>query len=54
MDTAEYHAARGELKRLEDIPQPDEEARQRMESLRREISAYEDGARSKGKPPTME
>lgn len=50
MDQTQYNSARGELKRLESLPSPDEEARERMETLRREIEAYESGARSKGKP----
>lgn len=50
MDQTQYNSARGELNRLESIPSPDEEARERMETLRREIEAYEAGARSKGKP----
>lgn len=50
MDQSQYNAARGELSRLEALPSPDAEARERMETLRREIRAYEQGARSKGKP----
>ena len=50
MDQTQYNAARGELQRLESLPDRDDEARERMETLRREIDAYEKGAESKGKP----
>ncbi|SOD95855.1 hypothetical protein [Caenispirillum bisanense] len=50
MDQTQYNAARGELNRLQALPSPDAEARERMETLRREIDAYEQGAESKGKP----
>lgn len=50
MDEAKYHAARGELERLEAIPSPGPDTLARIETLRREIRAFEQGARSKGWP----
>lgn len=50
MDQTQYNAARGELQRLEALPSPDPEAKERMETLRREIRAFEQGEESKGKP----
>lgn len=50
MNEAEYHSARGELQRLEAEPDPTTVTKERMETLRREIKAFEEGVRSKGKP----
>lgn len=56
MDERAYMAALGELERLEAQARAEAEPPQAlceyMDTLRREIAAYEQGARSKGRPPT--
>lgn len=56
MNDQEYQAARGELERLEarlrDEPDADSSLREYRDTLRREIEAHEQGARSKGRPPS--
>lgn len=57
MNERDYQAARGELERLEarlrDEPEATEGLREYRDTLRREIEAYEQGARSKGRPPGL-
>lgn len=50
MDDAEYHAARGEMQRLEAKPDRSHDEDEQLETLRKEIAAFEAGERSKGKP----
>ncbi|MFA7428883.1 MAG: hypothetical protein WCZ23_01870 [Rhodospirillaceae bacterium] len=56
MDHTDYLAARGELERLEaqlrDNPDDAGTLREMRDTLRREIAAFEDGARSTGRPPS--
>lgn len=56
MDDRAYAAALGELERLEAQARAEAEPPQALceylETLRREIAAYEQGARAKGRPPT--
>ncbi len=56
MNEQEYKAARGELERLEarlrDDPDADPSLREYRDTLRRGIEAHEQGARSKGRPPS--
>lgn len=53
MNERDYKAARGEIDRLEkqiadgDAPQ---DAREYLDTLRKEVEAFEEGARSEGKP----
>ncbi|MGC2855042.1 hypothetical protein ACM64Y_06175 [Novispirillum sp. DQ9] len=57
MDERDYHAARGELERLEarlrEEPEASQSLREYRDTLRREIEAFEQGARSKGRPPAL-
>lgn len=50
MNEAEYHAARGEVQRLESMPDRTPAQQERLETLRKEVQAFDEGARSKGKP----
>lgn len=55
MNEQQYQAARGELERLKEQMRNDPDTtgslREYSDTLRREIEAYEQGARSKGRPP---
>lgn len=57
MNERDYKAAQGELERLEaklrDDPDADQSLREYCDTLRREVEAYEQGVRSKGRPPTQ-
>lgn len=54
MNEQQYKAALGELKRLEkaarEKPKDAQTLHEYLETLRREVKAYEQGARSKGRP----
>ncbi|WP_404384017.1 hypothetical protein [Caenispirillum salinarum] len=50
MNEAEYHAARGELQRLEAMPDRSQPQQERLDTLRKEVKVFEEGVRSKGKP----
>lgn len=50
MNEAQYHAVRGELEQLQTQDASDPEVRARMETLRKQIEAFEAGVRSKGHP----
>jgi type VI protein secretion system component VasF len=56
MDQQQYEAALGELQRLQELarhePSHPDVAEEYMATLRREIKAYEEGVRSKGRPPS--